>query len=204
MDHANANALIHNGLFGERELLVLSDVATGFLGAYPVGSKDADRVTISLVHFLANVFHTDRAPEFIMAVRNLPGGPSPHRMGVPGVPQTDGVAESLIKQVIRGMRALLYQAGLPHCWWPFAARCFAALHNFSSDRGSSPMSRRHDGVGSSGPLIPFGALVHAMPSGLHRKRNLKFEPPPPQAGRFPRICGARWRHMVWGVHVGIR
>lgn len=28
----------------------------------------------------------------------------------------------------------------------------------------------------SGPLIPFGALVHAMPSALHKRRHLKFEP----------------------------
>lgn len=39
MDHVNASSLIHNGLSGEKELLVTSDLATG---AYPVGSKTAE------------------------------------------------------------------------------------------------------------------------------------------------------------------
>lgn len=37
MDHANAAGLIHNGLFGEQKLLVVSDLATGYFGAYPIG-----------------------------------------------------------------------------------------------------------------------------------------------------------------------
>lgn len=166
MDHANANKLIHSGLARERELLIVSDLATGSFGAYPVGSESAGRVVIALVHFLGHdapkAFHTYRAPEFVSVVRILPGGPS--RTG-------------RVLLVIRGTRTLLHEAGLPHCWWPFASRCNAALHNFATTRGACPMAPRHGGAGFSGPLIPFGALVHAMPSGIHRKRNLKFEPP---------------------------
>lgn len=33
------------------------------------------------------------APECVTAVRNLPGGPYPHRTGAPGIPQTNGIAE---------------------------------------------------------------------------------------------------------------
>lgn len=94
------------------------------------------------------------------------------------MPQTNRVAESRIKKVIHCACTLLHLAGLPHCWWPFAARCFAALHNLADDAGSSPIARRHDGAGFGGPLIPCGALVHSIHSGLHRKRNLKAEPPP--------------------------
>lgn len=67
--------------------------------------------------------------------------------------------------------------GLPHCWRPFRARCYATPRNVATTRGASPIASRHVGDGFAGPLIPLGALVYAIPSGIHRKRNLKFEPP---------------------------
>lgn len=82
MEHVSAVSLIHNGLSGERELLVVSDLATGSLGAYPVGSKIAKRVLMALSNFLGHdrprEFDTDRAPEFVSVVRDFPGGPAPH------------------------------------------------------------------------------------------------------------------------------
>lgn len=159
-----------------------------------------------LVHFVGSAtpkaFHTDWAPEFIMAARNLPRGPYPHSADVPGVPQTSGVPESQVKKVIRGTRMLLLQAGLPHCWWPFAMRCFASLNSFADD-GGSPAARRHDAVGFSGPLIPFGALAHAMPSGLHRKRNFKKDPPP-ETRRLSWIYSPGLWQVVREAHVGFR
>lgn len=44
MDHVNTNSLIHNGLADEKELLVVTDLATGYMGAFPVGSKRGVRV----------------------------------------------------------------------------------------------------------------------------------------------------------------
>lgn len=52
MGHVNANSLNHKGLAGEKALLAVSDIATGFLGAYPVGSKRAERVMLALSNFL--------------------------------------------------------------------------------------------------------------------------------------------------------
>lgn len=78
MDHANANSLIRNGHSGEEELLVVSDLAMGYLGAYQVGSKSAARVLIALSSFLGHYrpkeFYTDRAPEFVSAMRDFLGG----------------------------------------------------------------------------------------------------------------------------------
>lgn len=77
MDHANANALIHNRLAGDRELLIVSDLVTEYLGAYPVGPTSAGWMVIALVHFLGHdvpkVVHTDGAPEFGNSIRNLLG-----------------------------------------------------------------------------------------------------------------------------------
>lgn len=46
--------------------------------------------------------HVDRAPGVIVAVWGFPGGPHPRRTSIPGVPQTHGIAESWVKQMIVG------------------------------------------------------------------------------------------------------
>lgn len=77
MDHVNANSLIHNGLSGEKELLAASDFATGYFGAYPVGSKSAERVLMALSNVLGHdrpkELYTERAPELVSAFRDFPG-----------------------------------------------------------------------------------------------------------------------------------
>lgn len=50
------------------------------------------------------------------------------------------------------------------------------LHNVAhDDQVGSPFAHRHSGDAFIGTPILFGALVHAMPSALHKKRNLKFQ-----------------------------
>lgn len=180
MDHVNANALSHSGYSAEEELLVVSDLASGHIGAYPMGAKTSGRVLRARTHFLGHDqprdFYTGRAPELIAAVQSFPGGPNPRGTSISGVPQTNGIAKSRVKKVIRGAQALLLQAGLPHAWWPYAPRCFAAIHNFVTGDDGPPFGHRHGGHLFSGPLIPCGALAHALPSALHNKRNLKCEP----------------------------
>lgn len=176
MDHVSASSLIHNGLSGEMELLVVSDLATGFLGAYPVGSESAERVLMALSNFLSHVrpkeLYTERAPEHVAVVRGFPGGPYAHRTSISGVLQTNGIAEPRAKQVTRSTRALPLEAALLHVWWSYAARLYAMLHNNThDDRVGSSFTHRHGGNAFIGPLIPFGALVYAMPSSLHKKRN---------------------------------
>lgn len=74
MDHVNANSLVHTGLAGDKELLVVSHLAIGYLGAYPVGSKTSERVLMTLTHFLGHdrprEFYTDRPPELIADVED--------------------------------------------------------------------------------------------------------------------------------------
>lgn len=75
MEHVNANSFTHNGLSGEKELVV-SGLARGVLGAYPFGLKSAERVRRALSNFLGHdgrEFCTDRAPDFGSAVRDFPG-----------------------------------------------------------------------------------------------------------------------------------
>lgn len=104
---------------------------------------------MALTHFLGHNkqrdFYTDRAPEVLAAALCFPDGPDPHRASIPGVPQTNCIAESRVKTVIRGTRTLSLQAALPHEWWPYAPRCFAAIHNFVTDVTTAPLSAAETG-----------------------------------------------------------
>ena len=51
LDHVDANSEMLRSYDGDRDLLVLYDLATGCIGAYPVKSKGANEVLESLVHF---------------------------------------------------------------------------------------------------------------------------------------------------------
>lgn len=151
IDHAKANALIHNGLSGKRELLLVSDLATGDLGACPVGSKSADRGATSLVHLVhflrittPKAFHTDLALEFIMAVRSSPGGTAQICLASSSE-RHRWVTDQTVGP--RHAHVTCFQVGLPRSWWHFA------------------------------PCVHDAQWASPLPSGLHRKRNLKFEPP---------------------------
>ena len=178
MDHIDANDLRKNGLHGEKDMLIVFDLATAWIAAYPVMNKTAGCVVSSLINFLgqekAKAFYSDKAPELLAGVEQLPGPPVVHRTSIPGIPQTNGIAESRVKSVIRGVRTNLLQAGLPHVWWPHAARCYAVHSNVAGLQENTPMQARHKEA-FKGEVIPFGALVFAMPSGINRKRNFKFE-----------------------------
>lgn len=77
------------------ELLVISGVGTGYVGAYPAGSKTSERVLMVLTHFLGHDktrgFNADRAPELIVATPGFPVGPSPHRTRTPGESRVEKV-----------------------------------------------------------------------------------------------------------------
>lgn len=54
MDHVSANARLHNGLDGEFERIVVSDLAAGYLGVLPMVSKTAGCALSSLVRYLGH------------------------------------------------------------------------------------------------------------------------------------------------------
>ena len=66
LDHVDANAKEMRSFDGDRDLLVIYDLATGCLGAYPVKSKNAGEVLQALVHFAGGdtikSVYSDRAP----------------------------------------------------------------------------------------------------------------------------------------------
>ena len=79
--------------------------------------------------------------------------------------------------MIRGIRVMLLAAGLPHCYWPFAAKYYAFMRTIIVKNDDSIYAKRHNGDHFEGPRIPFGALVRAMPSAIHDNRRMKFDHP---------------------------
>ena len=76
LDHVDANSELLRSYDGDRDLLVIYDLAIGCLGAYPVKSKGAGEVLQSLVHFaggdVIRAVYSDRAPTLIAAVQSMP------------------------------------------------------------------------------------------------------------------------------------
>eukprot|EP00972_Heterocapsa_arctica_P027122 3988210-Heterocapsa_arctica.AAC.1 len=56
-----------------------------------------------------------------------------HLSSTPYRPESNGVIERFVGLVADGTRCLLAQGGLPHAWWPYAARAFCHARNIKID-----------------------------------------------------------------------
>eukprot|EP00974_Lingulodinium_polyedra_P130589 11214402-Lingulodinium_polyedra.AAC.1 len=72
------------------------------------------------------------------------------------MPQTIARAERCSQDVSDGLRASFVTAGLPDCFWSFAAPCYAHLDNFvASEYGATPWFLCR-GQNFGGYALPFG------------------------------------------------
>ena len=190
-DHTFARSINDCGMGGEEVILVVRDIFTKWIEAYPLKSKDTSEALRALRDYMGAAkgesFHSDDSPELKAAAREMGWA---HTLATPGRPETNGVAERTVGLVCEGARALLLHAGLHPRFWPWAIRYFCFAYNITrsvegkpSDEadeggleiGSSPWTKRH-GVAFKGPLIPFGCLVDMKPSAARvGKQTAKFE-----------------------------
>ena len=153
-------------IFGQGDGLVVYDVATDFGYCYPCVDQSARTAAEGLTHFRGlqtfQYVYTDKSPTLIRAVKNIGKKPIPHETSVPGVPQTNGIAEAMVGRTLRGIRANLAQAGLPRCYWKYAAQHHWTARNIMpSEDGLTPWEKRHGpGQVFTGVVMPFGCLVH--------------------------------------------
>ena len=100
----------------------------------------------------------------------------PHN-SLPGEPQTNAVAERNNGFILAGARTSLVRAGLPACFWPWAAQHYCLMDNihFTQDKPSA-WFKTH-GSEFEGPLVPFGAKVIFRPADTKSISKTKFEEP---------------------------
>ncbi len=82
----------------------------------------------------------------------------------PGVPQTNALIERANQDILQGTRTLLLQAGLPACFWTFAAPCYCLLDNTAEKKETVSSWKRRFGEPFGGKRLPFGCLVSYLPS----------------------------------------
>ena len=146
--------------------VVVQDLATQWIQAYPCKTKTSQETQRSLQKFLEPdrkppVIYTDNSLEFGKACEDLSWNhctPTPHRS------ETNGIAERAVRRVKEGTSAVVSQSGLNENWWADAMECYTYLRNVTdvSSDGKTPYERRF-GQPFKGPIIPFGSLVEYHP-----------------------------------------
>ena len=137
-----------------RYAVVVQDLATQWIQAYPCKTKTSQETQRSLQNFLEpqrnpKVIYTDNSLEFGKACEDLSWNhctSTPHRL------ETNGIAGRAVRRVKEGTSAVLLQSGLNESWWADSMECYTYLRN----DGKTSYERRF-GQPFQGPIIP---LVH--------------------------------------------
>ena len=108
---------------------------------------------------------SDNDDALIAAVRNLRWK---HDVSKPHDPQSNGLIESHAGIVKSGVRAFLYQAGMPAMFWAWAVKCFCQMKNIQyrynkyGNVVASNYFQRYQ-MNFESIHVPFGALVEFLP-----------------------------------------
>ena len=149
-----------------RYAVVVQDLATQWIQAYPCKTKTSQETQRSLQKFLEpernpKVIYTDSSLEFGKACEDLSWN---HCPSTPHRSETKGIAERAVRRVKEGTSAVLLQSGLNESWWADSMECHTYLRNVTDllSNGKTPYERRF-GQPFKGPIILFGSLVEYHP-----------------------------------------
>ena len=111
-----------------RYAVVVQDLATQWIQAYPCKTKTSQETQRSLQKFLEperkpKVIYTDNSLEFGKACEDLSWN---HCTSTPHRSETKGIAERRVKE---GTSAVLLQSGLNESWWAGSMECYTYLRN---------------------------------------------------------------------------
>ena len=114
-----------------RYAVVVQDVATQWIQAYPCKNKNSQETQKSLQKFLEperklKVIYTDNSLEFGKACEDLSWN---HCTCTPHRSETNGIAERAVRRVKEGTSAVLVQSGLNESWWADSMECYTYLRN---------------------------------------------------------------------------
>ena len=129
-----------------RYAVVVQDLATQWIQAYPCKNKTSQETQRSLQKFLEperkpKVIYTDNFWEFGKACEDLSWN---HCTSTPHRPETNGIAERAVRRVKEGTSAVLLQSGLDKEWWADSMVCYCYLRNIQDllSDGKTPYERR--------------------------------------------------------------
>ena len=138
-----------------RYALIIRDIYTGIIMAYPTARRDTDSVVRAIKHFCGRrkikQVYSDDGPELINACVELKLN---HDLSLPGWAQKNSLAERTNQFIIDQTSACLVHAGLPTCYWVQAITTLCHLMNIEEVNGSSAWMRLH-GEEFKGEKIPF-------------------------------------------------
>ena len=149
-----------------RYAVVVQDLATQWIQAYPCKNKTSQETQRSLQKFLEpkrkpKVIYTDNSLEFGKACEDLSWN---HCTSTPHRSETNGIAERAVRRVKEGTSAVLLQSGLNESWWADSVECYTYLRHVTDllSDGKTPYERPF-GQPFEGPIIPIGSLVEYHP-----------------------------------------
>ena len=93
---------------------------------------------------------------------------------IPGQPQSNGLAEHIVRRVNEGGRACLVQSGLPREWWAYACVFFCFARNVNIVDGDSSYNIRHKTGHCKAQKVPFGHVVGFYQSLTRMTRTLRL------------------------------
>ena len=153
--------------YNHRYAVVVQELATQWIQAYPCKTKTSQETQRSLQKFLEpdrnpKVTYIDNSLEFGNACEDLSWN---HCTSTPHRSETNGIAERAVRRVKEGTSAVLLQSGLNESWWADSMECYTYLRNVTDllPEGKTPYERRF-GQPCKGPIIPFGSLVEYHPT----------------------------------------
>ena len=118
------------GVHGARNLYAHKDLITKRISGAPTSRQDDEQTYAAMKQILGNLprrsYYSDNQRCLNSSARRCG---MTVEYSLPGVSQTNAVAEANNKTILNGTRKVLCQAGLPAAWWTYAAPCFCFLKN---------------------------------------------------------------------------
>ena len=114
-----------------RYAVVVQDLATQWIQAYPCATETLQETQRSLQKFLEpdrnpKVIYTDNSLEFGKVCEDLSWN---HCKSTPHRSETNGIAERAVRRVMEGTSPVLLQSGLNESWWADSMECYTYLRN---------------------------------------------------------------------------
>ena len=136
----------HESRNNHRCAVVVQDLATQCIQAYPCKTKTSQETQRSLQKFLEpdrnpKVIYTDNSLEFGKACEDLSWN---HWTSTPHRSETNGIAERAMCRVKEGTSAVFVQSGLNESLWADSMECYTYLRNVTDllSDGKTPYERR--------------------------------------------------------------